>query len=56
MKEENEDSPRKPYETPQLHRVELTPEEIFAASCKTTSWTSPAATPCSANGCFTDGS
>ena len=56
MKEQNEDGARKPYETPQLHRVELTPEEMFVAGCKTFASSAPAASPCSLNTCLDIGS
>lgn len=56
MKEENTGDPRKLYEAPQLHRVELTPEEIFAAACKTPATSSPDGATCLANSCFDFGS
>lgn len=56
MKEQNEDGPRKPYETPQLHRVELTPEEMFVGGCKTLVTSAPAAATCSLNTCMDVGS
>ena len=56
MTKENEVGERKPYEAPQLHRVELTPEEMFVGGCKTALDSSPAGATCEANSCFTFGS
>jgi len=56
VKEQNEDGARKRYDKPQLHRVELTPEEMFVAACKTVLTSAPAGATCEVNGCFADGS
>ncbi len=56
MKEQDEDGVRKPYEKPQLHRVDLTPEEMFVAGCKTIATSAPAGATCASNSCFDFGS
>ena len=56
MKEQNEDGARKRYDKPQLHRVELTPEEMFVNGCKTVLTSAPAGATCEVNSCFDFGS
>ena len=47
---------RKPYEKPEIRRVQLQPEESLAASCKVGGMSASMGSVCIADTCFSDGS